>query len=310
MRSTLLVALVALVALAAGCKREEPSRGRPTTTTLATVATAAAVPVPVPGAGGPFAYTIDVTDPRGELAGEHEKLKACVASALDQWGEYVTGKGVLTVDIRVQYATAGRLTSASGSGVVAGACKTEPAPCTLAQDQSTHRLRTGLDNPGTPNADVLVYVTPEHWRRVLWMDPDPKARTAPVPRDRDDAISVCTHEIGHGLGLDGYRDVSTYRPKPQSGRVYLSPYDELLRFAGNPTFEGPKTLAEVGPVPLSHEHTTEDLYHYGNASTPTPYDDRLMNGVRFTMGRRYYISRVDVLMLEDVGVPIRALPSR
>ncbi|CAN5604000.1 hypothetical protein BH09MYX1_BH09MYX1_24710 [soil metagenome] len=260
--------------------------------------------------GPAFTYQVSVTDTAHALVPEHDALKACVEAGLDAWGKYLTGKGRISVEIIVTTtATAGRLTAASASAHYVGKCKSV-TPCELAEDQSIHRLRTGDDNPlavGLP--DIRVYVTPSFWRTYLWMDPDPKARTAPVPNDRDDAISICTHELGHGFGMAGYRDVATYLPKPLKGvGTVLSPYDDLVRLTPTPTFVGPRTVAELGPVPLSHGHSTEDLYHYGNAATPTAYDGRLMNGVSFVMGRRYLISRVDVLMLQDLGVPIRALP--
>jgi hypothetical protein len=146
------------------------------------------------------------------------------------------------------------------------------------------------------------------------MDPDPKARTAMVPNDRDDAISVCTHELGHAFGMAGYRDLATFEPTPlpppQSG-TFISLYDDLVKVGPSGstlTFEGPKTVAEFGPIPLTREHTTQNVYHYGNKSTPTSFDDKLMNGIVYEYGTRYLISRVDVRIVEDLGVPIRALP--
>ena len=307
---SLAVALAVTAGALLACRSSTTKPG-PDGSTTATTVTAAPTPIAAsPDAGPPFAYSVRVTDRTGALATEHEALKRCVTSGLDQWGQYLTGKGVLEVEIIVEHATAGRLTAASATGLVIGSCTTVPGPCGLAQDQAIHRLKTGDPNPDAPGKpDVQVHVTPEFWRDSLWMDPDPKARTAPVPLDRDDAISVCTHELGHGFGMAGYRDVGTYAAKPGVGMT-LSPYDELIDFKGTPTFVGPRTIAEFGPVPLSHDHTTQDLYHYGTPSTPTPYDDKLMNGVRFYMGQRYFISRVDVLMVADLGAPIRALPSR
>ena len=303
---------VALLAAALLACRSGSSTTRPDASGVATPATA---PTPIAAsadAGPPFAYSVRVTDRTGALATEHAALKSCVESGLDQWGQFLTGKGVLEVEIIVEHATAGRLTAASATGLVVGACTTVPGPCGLAEDQAIHRLKTGDANPDAPGKpDVQVHVTPEFWRDALWMDPDPKARTAPVPLDRDDAISVCTHELGHGFGMAGYRDVGTYAAKPQAGvGMTLSRYDELIDFKGLPTFVGPKTIAEFGPVPLAHDHTTQDLYHYGTPSTPTPYDDKLMNGVHFYMGQRYFISRGDVLIVSDLGAPVRALPSR
>ena len=69
-------------------------------------------------------------------------------------------------------------------------------------------------------------------------------------------------------------------------------------------------VAEVGPVPLTRLHTTQNVYHYGNKVAPSAYDDKLMNGIVYLFGTRYLISRVDVLILDDLGVPIRAYPEK
>ncbi len=260
----------------------------------------------------PFTYEVTMNDPNGTMTADHAALVTCVSTGLDLWGQYLTGAGKLTVEIAVTTTTTGRFAGASASSNAAGKCKNTPAPCTLGEDQAIHRLRTGQDNPnavGQP--DVRISVTPDYWKNVLWMDPDPKARTATVPNNRDDAISVCTHELGHAFGMAGYRDLATFLPTLQPTGTFLSLYDDLVKVGANTlTFEGPKTVAEFGPVPLTREHTTQNVYHYGNASTPTDYDAKLMNGIVYDYGTRYLISRVDVRILEDLGVPIRALPPK
>lgn len=251
----------------------------------------------------PFTYEVTVNDPNGTMTSEHAALTTCVTTGLDLWGQYLTGVGKLEVEIAVTTTTTGRFAGASASSNAVGKCKSVPGPCTLSEDQAIRRLRTGEDNPnavGQP--DVRISVTPDYWKNVLWMDPDPKARTAPVPNDRDDAISVCTHELGHAFGMAGYRDLTTFQPTG----AFLSLYDDLVKVGANTlTFEGPKTVAEFGPVPLTREHTTQNVYHYGNKSTPTEYDAKLMNGIVYEYGTRYLISAVDVRILEDLGVPLR-----
>ncbi len=284
--------------------------------TPATPSAAAPTAIPVTADGGtppPFTYSITMNDPTHALAAEHSALTACVQSGLDQWAQYLTGKAELRVEIAVTAkTTTGRFAGASASTNVVGNCKHTPLPCKLGEDQAIRRLRTGKDStsfPGEP--DVRILVTADYWRNVLWMDPDPKARTATVPPDRDDAISVCTHELGHAFGMAGYRNLDTFAPAPQPGfGVLLSLYDDLVNVApGSLTFEGPNTLAEFGPIPLTRLHGFENVYHYGNSAVPSSFDDKLMEGIVLDYGRRYFISRVDVRILQDLGVPIRALPA-
>ena len=61
-----------------------------------------------------------------------------------------------------------------------------------------------------------------------------------------------------------------------------------------------------GPVPMTYG----DYPHFGN-EPPRPgsdlIDHELMNGVVFYYGQRYYISPLDLAVLEDVGVPVNTL---
>ncbi|CAN5604259.1 hypothetical protein BH09MYX1_BH09MYX1_24720 [soil metagenome] len=261
----------------------------------------------------PFTYSVSISDPNGTMTSEHAALQTCVETGLDLWGAYLTGIGTLTVEIAVTTTSTGRFAGASASTNVFGNCKNTALPCKVGEDQAIRRLRTGQDNPGAlGQPDVRISVTSDYWNKVLWMDPDPKARTADVPVDRDDAISVCTHELGHAFGMAGYRDLVTYVPRPDPNYgTFMSLYDDLVEVGTSTlTFNGPKTVAEFGPVPLSRMQTTQNVYHYGNKATPTDFDDKLMNGIVYEYGRRYLISRVDVRIVEDLGVPIRALPEK
>lgn len=252
-----------------------------------------------------FSYAITISDPGNALAAAHAELMACARGGLDEWGHYLTGAGTLTVELRVTTTATGRLGGASTSNVALGSCVHTPS-CTLVEEQAIHRLRTGQDNPahvGEP--DVHIDIDPTYWNSQVWVDPDPSGRTATVPSNRLDCVSLMTHELGHALGMTGFRSLSTFQPTGAFQSLYD---DQVIVGTGTVTFEGPLTRAEFGPVPLTRTNTTQNVYHYGDPSTPSELDAKLMNGVVYRYGVRYRVGRLDVRILQDLGVPDRQLP--
>ncbi len=306
-----LVALVALAGSFAGACTISSAGPVDAGVRDAAAADAGSAPDDADAAAGPFSYKVTVSDPQGLLTPAHVDMVKCLEAALDEWGQYLSGQGTLTVELRVGATATNRMSGASTSSISIGTCKNTPAPCTLAQDQAIHRLQTGKDNkaqPGMP--DIAVTVSPDYWSKLIWVDPDPQARTAAVPADKLDAISVFTHELGHAFGIVGYRSLDTYGPS--AAPVFLSLYDDqVVVTADGLTFEGPKTKAEFGPIPLTRNNTTQNVYHYGDTKTKSPYDDALMNGIVYKYATRYRVGRVDLRILDDLGVPLRgAMPAQ
>lgn len=197
------------------------------------------------------------------------------------------------------------MSGGSATSIAVGVCVSGEQPCTLSQDQAIHRLATGDGNPDAVNEpDVVITVAPAYWLDVLRIDPDPEARTDEVPFDRTDAISVLTHELGHGFGMAGYRSLTT----GLQAIDYLSVYDDLVVIRDEWTFDGPQTVADIGTIPLTQTTSTQNVYHYGDPSAPSPFDAGLMNGIVFDFGVRYRVGRVDALIVADLGIPIRRLP--
>lgn len=157
-------------------------------------------------------------------------------------------------------------------------------------------IRSGID-PNGLTADIEIRLSPSYLANELWFDPDPLDRTAAVPTNRTDAVSVFLHEIGHAIGFNGWRDDVT-----GTTPGYGSQFDALTTFDGTDFFfHGPRAIAEYGaPVPL----TRGNIFHVGNSAPGPGYDlrDDLMNGVVFERGRRYDISRLNLMMLGDLGI--------
>jgi hypothetical protein len=192
-------------------------------------------------------------------------------------------------------------------------------------------LRLNEDpNMGEPDGRITIGL--DYLRNELWFDPDPMARTAPVPANRTDAMSTMLHEFGHILAYNGWADLTTGAPNPD----YWSIFDSWFAPGASPTFNGPAAVAAWGAPP---ELTVGNIFHWANASlqasagcdvaqttwrfgAPSPNAcsaplsadrprssegqpglvNQLMNGVVFYRGTRYDISALDIGVLVDVGL--------
>ena len=196
-------------------------------------------------------------------------------------------------------------------------------------------LRTGTD-PNTTMADVRFTFNTTYLRNELWFDPSPSARTAPVPSNRTDAMSVILHEFGHALAYNGFAALATGQPPA----TFWSPFDRWM-LPGNPVlFNGPRVLNNFGSAP---DLTRNNIFHWANSApfgpamrleplyfgpngNPQPplvgcdiasidadqirhlpssllaLIDELMNGVVYIRGNRYVISPLDRALLDDVGL--------
>ena len=94
-------------------------------------------------------------------------------------------------------------------------------------------IRTGMDpNGATP--DIRITFGTTYMINVLWFDPNPQTRTDPIPASKVDAISVLTHELGHALVFNGFRNGTT--GEPPAG--FMSTFDVPVTFDGNNLFFG------------------------------------------------------------------------
>jgi hypothetical protein len=195
-------------------------------------------------------------------------------------------------------------------------------------------LRTGVD-PNSTTPDVRFTFNTNYLRNELWFDPNPSARTAPVPSKRTDAMSVVLHEFGHALAYNGFAALATGQPPA----TFWSPFDRWMQPGDPVLFNGPRVLSQNGSAP---DLTRNNIFHWANsglfhrlaAITPaiiwqdgaplppmsqceiTAIDaaqvtrlptaaliDELMNGVVYIRGNRYVISPLDRALLDDVGLP-------
>lgn len=247
---------------------------------------------------------IDVSfvDPAAAYSAYYADLQRTTIAAGLAWSQHFAGdfSGVdLTVSINFA-----ALATSTGRSLGSAFVGTLGSGMTLWEQGAAHELRTGVDiNGALPDIEFSIGAF-GYLQSELWFDPDPWLRSAAVPADRTDAMSVLLHEWGHALGFNGWMDGST-GALPGS---YASTYDAQIVPQSGPggmtlVFQGAQAMSLYGAaVPL----TFGNYAHVGNSDGRGGADliPDLMNGEVFYRGTRYQISALDLAMLADVGLPV------
>ena len=169
-----------------------------------------------------------------------------------RWANTVVLDGPRSIEVTVSISA---IATASGSSVSSSFIGVIGGRDTFEQGVAAE-WRTGVD-PNGATADANVAVGLAYLRNELWFDPDPQARTAPVPADRTDALSVMLHEFGHLLAYNGFADVNSGQPPA----TFWSIWDRWM-IPGQPThFSGPAAVASWGSMP---DLTIGNINHWGN----------------------------------------------
>jgi hypothetical protein len=243
-------------------------------------------------------FNVVFNDPLGLGAPFYSDITAHVQAAGAEWDAHLEGTASLEVMVEIS----DTILRATGRSLTSSFVGTHGAFNVFEQGVAAE-IRTGID-PNAELPDIELVINPSYLADELWFDPDPSQRTAAVPIDRTDAMSVLLHELGHALAFNGFLDPAT---GAHTG-PFESTFDQWTVFDGTGFFfHGPEAMALYGdPVPL----TLTSYPHVGN-ELPLPGDDLildLMNGVVFFRGDRYEISALDVAMVADTGLPINQAP--
>lgn len=256
---------------------------------------AAAILALAADAGASILWTVTFDSPTTALAPAQSGLVSNLLAAADDWSQYFT-VGTASIDVLVHIDPS--TPRASGRSVTSSFLYNN-GTINVWEQGAAAEIRTGVD-PNGAAPDVELTIGQNYLQSSVWWDPDPTARTAPVPFNLYDGYSVLLHEIGHALAFNGWRN-----PYTGALETYGSNFDELTSFDGaNFFFNGPNaTRVYAGPVPLTYGN----IFHLGNfAGRPgTDLVPDLMNGVTFYRGWRYHISRLDLAILADLGLPAR-----
>jgi hypothetical protein len=240
-----------------------------------------------------------------------------IVAAANLWAAHIASNQVIfvTVDTHSYAARAGG-TNSSGRLLYtnsAGKHVWEPGPLT--------RILTG-SNPGQTvyGYDILLGFDASFVQDNYWFDPQPELRSAAVPANEGDFVSVVTHEFGHGFGMTGYRDFP-------SGQI-LGPdatlFDDHAYFGGNgnPTapdgsrnpmfFRGTYGASAYGSdlhltnkLPGDYNYS-QNYFHLSSCSSGSPdgLEGTLMNGCVLPNGSRMQVTPYDIAVFGDLGYPL------
>jgi hypothetical protein len=232
-----------------------------------------------------FKYTVVLNDPLHSAV--DAALSAEVALAAAQWSQYLYGLG--SVDIQVNVTPTTRANGGAAAVVYIGSDGVR----SVYEDGTANELRTGTDANGSA-PDLIINVDPTYLS-TLWLDPN-----SATPSTMTDGLSVFMHEIGHGLGIQGYRDSSGVLPADHE-----APWDRLVSVGeGVASFTGHYAEAIYGgPVSVTTLSNGGQYSHLGNSVSERDGQD-LMNGVEFDYGKHYAISDLDLAIFKDMGLTV------
>lgn len=237
-----------------------------------------------------FAYTVSLSDPTN--SSQDADLLANVRAAARAWAGYINGFGTLDIQVNVSSTSVGRANGGTASAVYLG----QDGSRQLLENGTTNELKTGNDPNGSA-PDLIINVDP-NYLKTLWLNP---SNTTAIPKDKIDGLSVFAHEIGHGLGIQGYRDFSN-----GSLGAYETTWDKLvvINSNGSASFVGSNAQGIYGgPASVTTNSPTQNYFHLGNSVNERDGQD-LMNGIVFNYGTRYNISKLDLAIFKDLGLSV------
>lgn len=242
-----------------------------------------------------FAVVID--DKKNTFAAYHEDIRSNLQEASRLWSIYIDSDA--TIEIVVDFKKAARGEGPSGASRGHHPIGRRHRRRDVLMDGAAYTIKTGA-KPSGGEPGIRITLPDKYLKREMWFDPDPASRSVMVERGRFDAVTVFLHELAHGLGMNGRLDRET--GKVRKGDA-VSSFDEHVAFDGGDFFfRGPSARKEFGgkPIPLSRS-PHNNYHHLGEALRCD-----LMTGMPWLRGWRYHISRIDLAILKDVGVPIRS----
>ena len=244
--------------------------------------------------------------PAADFAGLCTLIESNLLVAAGMWGRCFRSEE--HVSIEVVFDNSGRPLAGGTSKSAADFGQSQRcAGKTLIIEGAAYQI-AGHGTPADPGIVITLPVN-KYLTEGIWFDPDAIGGSQTVADDRVDAVTLFLHEMAHGLGFNGRLVQDPTRPdwgRPEQD--WVSTYDEFVRFDGkNFFFDGPSAIAEnFGlTVPLSDRRGFNNNYHHlGNdAGQCVVGRSDLMTGYPWKVGHRYCISRLDLAILIDIGLP-------
>lgn len=238
---------------------------------------------------GTVTWSATVNDPTGLFGHMTDLLIRNAVLAGQQWTHWINSDVNIEVEIVIGSTEPGVLAT-GGSVMWTFLAGLEDAD--IRADGALYELVTGIDS--TPDGhDILITLDADYLATVGHLSSDPLSAHYQVPDGMFDYFGLMMHEIGHGLGINGWL------ASGGDGSV-LSPFDALtVQRGGMLYFAGEMAVAVYdGLVPL----TLGNSAHYGNHSG-LPGDDLsldVMTGTGLYDGTVYELSDLDFAILADL----------
>lgn len=244
------------------------------------------------------AITVTTQDPQNRLA-SLPLLVPTLQAAVDYIDRYVVFRGTVDVEIVVESTSTGRF---AGNGDIAYAGRRggfDTWEASLVAES-----RAGVD-PDPSKADVSIFIDPaSSYLAHLWWDPTiATSLAANPPDDRTDAFTVMVHELLHGMGIVGWRDIETGALPAD----YQSVWDSHVQLrGGRAIFDGPATVALLGAPVEVRLGGSQGAFHLGNgpelSASATPWIEQSnFNSYYYYDGERYTLGRLELALLQDIG---------
>jgi PEP-CTERM motif len=257
----------------------------------------------------PVNFAVSFNDAAGLYSSYYADISRNVLAAGNDWVSRFQGNlATTTLTVQIGFAN---IPIANGRSATSSFVSNS-AGVNIFEQGAAAKIKTGVDANGTA-ADIEFNIGTTGYLQSLWFDPDPVAQTAVIPTNRTDARSVFLHEFGHAFGFNGWRNGMTGAlPATGAGQQpYQSTFDQwvlpMQPGANTLFFTGANATAVYGgAVPI----TFANNFHVGNA-VGRPGSDLvgdMMNGVVYNYATRYQISALDLAIMQDVGLPVAAVP--
>ena len=247
-------------------------------------------------------FTATVTDTSGGYSSYLAPIKENVLAAARDWGQFISSLGRIDIKINIIQTIPGGIANGGSTFAVNnyGSQWLESASRYMIDYGSSTEIRRGSD-PNGATSDITININSEYLHSNfgdLWADSNSYDQTHVVPENLTDSLFVFTHEIGHGLGFSGFRDLSTGNLDYSLStdglyRSFFSHFDMNVTMSdGKPYFnEYTARLVYGAAIPL----TSENLYHYGNLEgAGVNLITGVMTGVGIPTGFQYDVSNLDL----------------
>lgn len=244
------------------------------------------------------AIQLTTNDPQNRLAA-YPLLVPTLQAAVDYIDRHVVFRGTLDIEINVETTSTGRF---AGNGDITFVGRRDGRD--IWEASMAAEARTGVD-PNPFKADFSIFIDPSSsYLAHLWWDPAiATSLSSNPPDDRTDAFTVLVHELLHGMGIVGWRDIN-------SGALpgdYASAWDSLVTVnGGRASFGGPATLALLGQQVEVRLGGSQGAFHLGNgpevADSAQPWiEGSNFNSYYYFDGERYTLGRLELALLQDIG---------